>query len=221
MDAIDQRIGRESAEYNRVWGADARARQHGDRQLRRHSHINGDAVTFFHAQRLQNIGELLHLAVQLLVGKRHNFPGFALPNNRGFVLAPGLYVTIQAVVREIDPAADKPFCPRAIPLENLVPGLEPVQFAGDTRPKLLGLVNRLFIKMLVFLKCLNVSLLAEFRRTFELALLIQNGIDVRALSVDHSFIGHEKNLDAEEWFSRTEDQAQGRKGVFYTAPNEM
>ena len=84
---------------------------------------------FFTPSAFQNVGELLHFAMQLLVGEDANFSGFALPDDCGFVLAPGVDVAVEAVVGEIDLAADKPFRPRAIPLENLVPFLEPVQFA--------------------------------------------------------------------------------------------
>ena len=59
--------------------------------------------------------------MQLLIGKDANVAGLALPNDRGFILAPGFDMTVQAVVRQIDLAADKPFRPRAIPFENLVP----------------------------------------------------------------------------------------------------
>jgi hypothetical protein len=43
--------------------------------------------------------------------------------------------------------------------------------------------------------------LAELCRRFEPALLIQDGIDVGALGIDNGFIGHDENLDAEEYFS--------------------
>ena len=68
--------------------ADAGAGQHGDGQLGRHAHVDGDAVAFFHAERFQDVGELLHFAMKLLVGEHADFAGFALPDDGGFILAP-------------------------------------------------------------------------------------------------------------------------------------
>ncbi len=48
VNAVDQRVGRESAEDDGVRRADAGAGQHGDGQLGRHAHVDGDAVTFLH-----------------------------------------------------------------------------------------------------------------------------------------------------------------------------
>ena len=106
-----KRIGGESAEDHRVRRADAGAGQHGDRQLGRHAHVDGDAVAFFYSQRFQNIGKLLHFAMQLLVGQSADFPRFALPDQRCFILAPGLHMAVKAVVGEIELAADEPFGP--------------------------------------------------------------------------------------------------------------
>jgi hypothetical protein len=107
---------------------------------------------------------------------------------------------IQAVVREVDLAAHKPFCPRTIPFQNFVPLLEPVHLACNARPEFIRVVDRLIVNMLVFLEALNVRLLTEFRRTLKLPLLVQDGINVGALGIDNGFIGHDKNLDAEELF---------------------
>src|ERR1700687_5130936 len=136
--------------------------------------------------------------MQLLVGESANLAGFALPDDRGFILAPGFDMAIQAVIREVDLAPDEPFRPRAIPFENLVPLLEPVKFAGNPRPEFVGVVDGFLVEMLVFVQRLDVGLFAELGRRLELALLIQNGIDVRALIIDHSFIGHNEHLDADE-----------------------
>jgi hypothetical protein len=73
-----------------------------------------------------------------------------------------------------------------------------MEFAGNPRPEFIGVVDGFLVEMLVFVQCLDVSLFAELDRRLERALLIENGIDVRALGIDHSFIGHNENLDAEE-----------------------
>ena len=156
--------------------------------------------------------------MKLLVCERTNLAGLALPNDRSLILAPGFNVAIQAVIREVDLAAHKPFRPGAIPFENALPLFEPVEFAGNPRPELVGLVDGFSIEMLVFLERLDVSLLAEFRRRLELAQLIQSGIDVRAVGIDggfigNSLIGHDKNLDC----SSCRSPAPDRRRLFYTA----
>ncbi len=54
---VDDRVGREPAEDHRVGRADAGAGEHGDRELRNHRHVDGDAVTALHPQRLEHVGE--------------------------------------------------------------------------------------------------------------------------------------------------------------------
>jgi hypothetical protein len=49
---------------------------------------------------------------------------------------------IQAVVRGIDLAADKPPSPWRIPFQNFFPWLEPLQLLGGFRPKRLGILAR-------------------------------------------------------------------------------
>src|SRR5579872_5954485 len=68
VDAVDESVGRKSSEDNGVGGADAGAGQHGNGQFGGHAHVDGHAVTFFHAQGFQNVGEFLHFAVELLIG---------------------------------------------------------------------------------------------------------------------------------------------------------
>src|ERR1700722_665978 len=121
--------------------------------------------------------------MQLLIGQRANLAGFAFPDDGGFIFARGLHVAVEAVVREVDLAADKPLGPRAIPFENFVPFLEPVQLIGDTAPELVGIVNRFLVKALVFSEAFNVRMLAELGGRWERALLLKNGIDATGLKI--------------------------------------
>ena len=116
VDAIHQRVGGKPAEHYGVRCSHTRTRQHRNRQLWRHPHIDRDAVALLHAQRLQHVGELLRLTMQLLIGQGTNFPGLALPDQGSFILTPGLHVAIQTIVRKIQLAADKPLGPGIIPL---------------------------------------------------------------------------------------------------------
>jgi hypothetical protein len=79
--------------------------------------------------------------MQLLISECADLARFTFPNDCGFVLAPGLNVTIEAVVRKVELATDKPLCPWIIPFENLVPFLEPMQLFRNARPKLLRVLD--------------------------------------------------------------------------------
>jgi hypothetical protein len=83
VDAVGDGVGGESAEDDRVHGADARAGEQGDGQLRRHAHVDGHAVAFLDAERLEGVGELLHFDVQLGVGEAANLARLAFPDERG------------------------------------------------------------------------------------------------------------------------------------------
>ena len=172
MNAIDQRVRRESAKHNRMRRANAGAGQHGNRQLRRHAHVDGDAVSFADAKIPENIGELLHLLPELLVGIGANFAGLTLPNQRRFVLARRPDVAIKTVVGEIHLSADEPLGPGRFPLQDLVPFPEPVQFLGGAGPEFFRLLYRFFVESFIFGQALNLSLLRKLRRGLETALLV-------------------------------------------------
>ena len=73
LHAIDDCLGAESAEDHRMHGADPRAGEHGDRQLRQHTHVDRNDVTLLDAKILEHVGKLAHLALQIVVGKPANF----------------------------------------------------------------------------------------------------------------------------------------------------
>ena len=82
--------------------------------------------------------------MQLLISERPRVAGLAFPNQSRFVAPPGSEMTIETVVRDIDFAADKPLRVRRLPLQHLIPFLEPVEFAfRKPRPELLGIGGRL------------------------------------------------------------------------------
>src|SRR5436305_3218010 len=140
--------------------------------------------------------------MKLLICESANLARFALPYDGCFVFAMRCHVPIEAVVREIELAAHEPLRPGAIPFQNLVPLLEPVQLARDTRPERVGIVNRLLIEPLVLREVLDMGLRRKFRRALELALLLQNGIDIGGSRINDGFIGHGEDLNAEELYSR-------------------
>src|SRR6516225_188560 len=185
-------MGGKTAEDNRVHRANAGARQHGDGQLGRHAHVDGDPVASPNTQRFKDVGELLHLAVQLLVGQGANFSWFAFPDQGGFVFPPSFHMPVHAVGGKIELCSHEPFGPRIVPLENLIPLLEPFEFFGHASPELFGLLDRLAVDTLVVRKGLNVSLLAETFGALELTPFLENGIDVSGYG-DGDLICHDAN----------------------------
>ena len=79
--------------------------------------------------------------MQLLISESPHISGFALPDDRGFVLAGCLDMAVKAVIRKIDLSADEPLRPGIFPFEYLVPLFEPVQLGGNAPPKFLRLLD--------------------------------------------------------------------------------
>src|SRR5262249_6443570 len=108
-----------------------------------------------------------------------------------------------------DFAADKPFCPGTIPLGNLIPFPEPMQFSGDAAPEMIGLVDRFAVELLVFREAPDVGLLTELGGRLEFALLLQNGVDICGLRIDDSLVGHEAPQPGRNSLSRLRNRANG------------
>ena len=102
-----------------------------------HRHVDRDAVARLDAELLQHVGELADFAVQILVAQHAGVARLAFPDDGGLVLAGGGQVPVEAVVAGVELAADEPLRERLVPLEHLVPGLEPVQALGGLPPRTL------------------------------------------------------------------------------------
>ena len=99
LDAGLQRARREAAEHHAVHGAQARARQHGDRRLGDHRHLDRHPVARLHPELGEGVGGLADLALQVGVGDRAAVAGLTLPVERDLLAVPGLDVPVDAVVR--------------------------------------------------------------------------------------------------------------------------
>src|SRR5215813_9139518 len=97
--------------------ADARTSEHGDREFGNQRHVKRDTIAALNAGVFEYVGKLADFGVKLLIGEGACFAGFAFPDQRGFVAAPGGEMTIETVVREIDLAAAEPLRMRRIPFE--------------------------------------------------------------------------------------------------------
>ncbi len=134
-DAISQRLGRKTREHRAVDRADLGHGQQGDDRLRQGRHVEHDPVALAQAQRAQRIRELVHLAVQLVIGQFAAVPGLALPDQRQPVLVGRLDVPVQGVVDDVALGARKPLVKRGLGVvEHAVPFLEPVQLLGRAFP---------------------------------------------------------------------------------------
>src|SRR5688572_21607552 len=89
-------------------GADARAREHRNRGLRNHRHVDRDAVALAHAERLERVRALAHTLVELAVRDSLRQPRIvALPQDRSLVAALR-EVTIETVRGDIEFAVVEP-----------------------------------------------------------------------------------------------------------------
>ena len=59
---------RETAEHDRVDGADAGAGKHRDHRFRHHRHVENDAIAFLHAEVAQHAAEHLRFGQQAVIG---------------------------------------------------------------------------------------------------------------------------------------------------------
>ncbi len=112
--------------------------------------------------------------MKLLICQRPLLARFAFPNKRRFVLSPATEMAVEAVVRNVDLAADEPFCERLIPFKNGVPFAGPVQFFGPLCPESLGVGGSFFVESLIFFKVLNMRIGGELRRRRENARFAQD-----------------------------------------------
>ena len=119
--------------------ADARAGEHRHRDLGDHRQVDRDDVALAHAERRQRVGELLDVAVQVGVGDVELFALLTAPVVGHAVAVAGLDVPVDAVVGDVELAADEPLRERRVrPVQHLVPLGVPVERFGALRPE--GLV---------------------------------------------------------------------------------
>ena len=85
VDPIAQRLRRESAEDDGMNRADASTGEHRDRCFGDERHVNGHAIAALDAELLENVGELLHLDVEIPVRQRAVIARLAFPDNRRLV----------------------------------------------------------------------------------------------------------------------------------------
>ena len=125
LDAVGDGLRAEAAEDDRVHRADAGAGEHGDGGLGHHGQVDEDAVAGLDAVALEDVGEAADLVVKLFVGEGALFArlagsgGLAFPDQRGLVGAGGAQVPVEAIVADIELAADEPLGVGLLPFQHL------------------------------------------------------------------------------------------------------
>src|SRR5437588_3995926 len=125
VNAVNDCLRGEAAEDDRVRRTYPRAREHRNRQLRYERHVERDAVATLYARMLQNVCEARHLSVELSVCQRPLFARFALPDDCGLVAPPRRQMSVETVMRDVNPPAHEPLRVRRLPTENRIPLPEP------------------------------------------------------------------------------------------------
>ena len=137
VDAGVQGLGREAAEDHRVGGAEPGAGEHGEHRLGDHRHVDGHGVAGAHAELGERVGRLGHLALEVGVGDGAGVAGLALEVDGDPVAVAGLDVAVDAVVGDVELAADEPLRERrVVPVEGALEVLRPRDAAcGPARPR--------------------------------------------------------------------------------------
>src|SRR5262249_22055036 len=157
---------------------EASAGEHGDGQLRDHRHVEGDAVAGFQALALEDVGELADLVVQLLVGEAALIARVAFPEDGGLVAARPGQAAVEAVVRDVELAADKPLRMRLLPVKDAVPALDPVEPLRLPGPEAVGVVVGLLPESLVLGEAFDMGFGREVRRWWKAAGLLEDAGNV-------------------------------------------
>ena len=173
VDPLADGLRREAAEDHAVGSADARARQHGDRRLGHHGHVDGDTVAPLDAGPPERAGEVVHFAVQVPVGERPRVAGLALPDEGGPAATGRLDVPVEAVIGDVELPTEEPLGVGHLPLERLLPRLEPVELLGEALPEL----DRVLRSLGIDGGAVDVGPLDELFRRREPTLLFQEGLE--------------------------------------------
>ena len=134
VDPVGERIRGETAEDHAVCCAEAGAGEHGDCDFRDHRHVDGNAVALGHAERLQRVRGLLHLAQQVVVGNGAAVTWLADPVEGHLIATTGGNVAIDAVLRNVELTVIEPLRKWELPLQRFREGLSP----GEELACLLG-----------------------------------------------------------------------------------
>ena len=148
LHALLDRLRREPAEHDVVGRPDARAGEHRHRHLGDHRQEDPDHVAGPDPALLERVRAALDVAVQVGVRDVALLALLAAPVERDAVAAAGLDVAVDAVVGDVQLAADEPLGERGVrPVEHLVPLLRPVERLRLLGPEPLRVAVRLLVDL--------------------------------------------------------------------------
>ena len=151
VDASRQLAGGEAAEDHRVDGTDAGAGEHGDGGLGDHGHVDDDPVALGHPQAGEDAGEAADQVLELgVTDLALRLGDGAVVDDGDLVAAAGLDVAVDGVIAGIQHAAGEPAVeggPGVI--QDLVPGLVPVDGLGGLGPETLGIGQGTLVNLVV------------------------------------------------------------------------
>ena len=107
------------------------------------------AIAALDAERLEDVGELADLPVEVEVGQRSAIARLAFPDERRLVAPRATDVAIDAVDAGVQRAADEPFRVRWLPLEHARPRRGPLELRREGRPEGLGIALGACVDVLV------------------------------------------------------------------------
>jgi hypothetical protein len=94
---------------------------------------------------------------------------------------------VQAVVADVEPAAEEPLGERLVPLEDFLPGLEPDEFGlGLSGPEFFGRLDGLVVEFLVLGEGLDVGAGGKGLGRLEDAVLLEDGFEVGEGIIGHN-----------------------------------
>ncbi len=174
VDPVAQTVAREAAEHHRVRRADARAREHRDHDLGDERQVDRHAIAALHAQRVEHVRELVHLAVQVPVCERPRIARLALPHERRLVATRAAHMAVETIHARVQRAAGEPLRPRRIPLEHSAPGLRPLELMRHLRPERFVVLRG----ALVHCGGIDVRPFREIRGRREFPVLVEEDVDI-------------------------------------------
>ena len=95
-----------------------------------------------------------------------------------------------------------------------------MELVGNARPESIRVVHRFFVEPLVISHAPDVRLPGKVRGRLKLALLLQDGINVRGLEIDDSFIGHERTSTRRK-LSRASSGANSQEFILHTKSQDV
>ena len=145
VDTIAQRLGAEPSEDHAVHGPDARARQHGNRELGDERQVDRDTIALRDPERLQDVGERRDLAIEIEVGQRAVLARLAFPDDGRLVAPWSARVAIDAVHARVQLPVGEPARVRRFPVEHLRERALPFELAGEACPEAFGVTRRFVV----------------------------------------------------------------------------